>query len=238
MPSACRAIFAFASAASFAHAGLIITLVPEPYPPYPTVDPIRVEVFAQLDADSPTSVLVRGLQFSLSESSPELEVTTPVTHPQSLGGDDRFWDYSSSSACNQDPDICGIYYFNDGSVANDDILSTVYWSPARSNSQQFKITQSSPTRVGLLDVYLPAAAGVFELDLFNADEPDFTNYGSWFAFGFGVSETDPAVMWSAHEGSITGGHLRFVIPEPGTLTLLCVGAMLLGRKRIAACSGA
>jgi hypothetical protein len=225
-------MFAFVCSASIAQAGLIITLAPESYPPYPTIDPIRVEVFAQLDANGPPSVLVRGLQFNLSDSSPGLDVRGVLTYSSDYIPI-YFWDFSSASACNVDPAACGgLNYFVDQDLDYDSNLVIAYEGLFQSQAWQMKLSQDAPTRIGLLDVAIQQF-GVFDLDLLNADESNFFDNGGWFAFGFGVTDSDPAIQWSAHEGSITGGHLRFVIPDPGTLTLLCVGAMMLAGKQAA-----
>jgi hypothetical protein len=111
-------------------------------------------------------------------------------------------------------------------------LSAVFSHPVPSSSLMLRLSQSAPTRMGLLDVVLPYELGAFVLDLLNADEPDDLNYGSWMIFGFGdESSNDPRTEWSAYDGSIVGGrHVFYIIPEPATLTLVLMGTAFLTTK--------
>ncbi len=50
-------------------------------------------------------------------------------------------------------------------------------------------------------------------------------------FGFGVDPDDPIVTWDSEDGTLTGGTLEMVVPEPMSLGILAVGAILLARRR-------
>jgi len=84
---------------------------------------------------------------------------------------------------------------------------------------RWALAPSGSLRLAVIGVDLPAAVGVFRMDVMNADESDPT-------FGAEIGE------WRAFDGDITGGTLDFaVIPEPGTLTLLVFGALAVIRRR-------
>lgn len=217
-------------------AGVVITLEPQPgylgQYWYGGGEVVRVEVFAQLDSNSPVSVRVRGMQFNISDSTPGLGITPVATHPDSRFGDGLFWDFKSSFVCSQYPEDCGEGYFTN-SIYSTQNLSAVYWSPATSSSRMINLSQAAPTRVGVLDVTMPYFSGAFLLDLLNEDEAEYMNFGSWLVFGFGdESSDDPRTEWSAHNGSMTGGRVLFYVgvPEPATLALLLFGTACITTK--------
>ena len=59
----------------------------------------------------------------------------------------------------------------------------------------------------LTGVALPAAAGTYDVDALNADEPQ-SDHGAELRSGFGVLPEDPLVAWRAYEGEIIGEPLR------------------------------
>ena len=81
--------------------------------------------------------------------------------------------------------------------------------------------------VGSIDVMINGAGW---LDVLNADDED-TSHGALMFFGFGNEDDDPEVTWRAYTGEITGGAL--FLPEPGVLTLLAVGGLVVMRRRLA-----
>jgi len=87
----------------------------------------------------------------------------------------------------------------------------------------------SSLRIGQLDVRLPPVPGNYLLDAFNRDDPNMNN-GVFLTFGFGLSPSDPIVLWRADgttpAGTLTGGNIVLTVaPEPGSLFLLAVGLL-------------
>ncbi len=100
-------------------------------------------------------------------------------------------------------------------------------------------------RLGGIPVTLPTQPGTYTLDLLNLPQTDNVNDGLTIGFGFGVAANDPYTIWSSAsadskaDGSIEyssqSGPVTFVVvPEPTTLILLGLGALVLFRKRRAA----
>jgi hypothetical protein len=78
--------------------------------------------------------------------------------------------------------------------------------------------------VGVLDVVLPMAPGVFTMDAMHADAAHPED-GAQVRIGFTIGETG---LWRATDGEVVGGQRDFlIIPEPGTLTLVAL-ALLAG----------
>ncbi len=78
-----------------------------------------------------------------------------------------------------------------------------------------------PLHIGSLALELPSMPGLYQVDALNADQPDLGMGGARFLLTNGTD-------WRAFDGEITGGVFDFVvIPEPGTLSLLVLGAAWL-----------
>lgn len=245
----------FLSLGSSSFAGVAITLVPSP-PQAPfgyfLGEQVNVDVLAQLTPGTPsvpgsqgttTSIRVRMMQFDLSDTDPELNPRPIGIFLEEWHQTVPFWDFTSipwPDGC--DPTYCdaSINYFVDGNVNSDDLLNITYTGLTTSNSFMITLNQSVPKKVGELVVTMPYSIGVYTLDLLNADEADI-NEGAEIRWGFGstADPTDPTSPLRANTGSITGGQLRFYlcmgdpdcIPEPGTLALLGLGGLVVGKRR-------
>ncbi len=237
----------FLSLGSYSFAGVAITLVPSDPHYYPGI-PVNIDVLAQLTPDTPSvpgpggtasSIRVRMMQFDLADSDAALTIS-PVNHH--LGADFGpvpFWDFSGAGACSADPTACGTNYYVDGNINSDDLLNITYTGLTSSGSFMITLNQSVPKKVGELVVTMPSI-GVYTLDLLNADEADI-NRGAEIRWGYGstADPTDPTSPLRANTGGITGGQLRFYacagdpdcIPEPGTLALLGLGGLAVGKRR-------
>jgi|CXWL01.1.fsa_nt_gi hypothetical protein len=220
------AVFVLISSAA-AHAGAIVSLVPTA--PingiaYQPDEVVNVGVFAQLTAGTPTvpnatnSVRVRLMQFDLSDTSPELLAgIAPVGHhplqeTQPNAGPIPFWDYSSTTVCAGDETGCGTNYFVDGELPGiiPNFFNTTYTALTSSGSLMVTLNQTTPKRVGELNVTMPNIQGDYVLDLLNADETD-PNLGAELRWGFGTAAdpTDPTSPLRANTGGITSDRLIF-----------------------------
>ncbi len=223
------AVLGFVSAA---HAGVAITLIPDPntatYNPGETVN---VDVLAQLTAGSPATVRVRLMQFDLSDSDAALGISTVDHHLTADIGPVPFWDFSGSTTCANDEASCGTNYFIDGSIAADDILNITYTGLTTSGSFMITLNQTTAKRVGELSITLPTDPGTYTLDVLNANETD-DNQGAELRHGFGVTADPGSFTLRAETGEITGNALSFtVIPEPATLALLGMGGLAAAFRR-------
>jgi hypothetical protein len=223
---------------STANAGVVIFLLPQSVGPYdfnvPSSLTFNVDVFAQLDANSPPSVRVRHIQFDIHDTDPAIGVASVLTHTGAdagmpPNGDIYFWDFSSTSFC-ADPVGCGDAYYMGNQYGKfvDNLVNMTYTGLTRSSSRQITITQAAPKRVGVMQISLPSVPGIYLLDLLNADEPD-PYRGARLSYGFGTpsdpyGEYYPFSHFPWPWPTITGGQIRFaVVPEPGTLVLLALG---------------
>jgi hypothetical protein len=222
---------------STAHAGVMISLeatLPQWYPPvgYVNGEVARVDVYAQLDANSPPTIRLRMAQFDLSDSSEQLQIS-PLLMPDPFESVPNipFWNFPLLGPCCPEC-LCGLNYFLDGSLTDQtpELLNITYVGLTSSGLYQIILRQDSRTLLGSFEVTMPAVDGYFDLDLLNADESN-VNYGADFRYGFG-SLTDPGFhALTARDGTVTGGHIRFrVVPEPATLTLLVLGISVLTRN--------
>jgi len=222
---------------SVTHAGVIISLEASPpqwYTPvgYINGEVARVDVYAQLDANSPPSIRLRMAQFDLSDSSDELGIA-PVLMPDPFGGGPEvpFWNFPALEPCCPEC-FCGLNYFVDGSLTDQtpELLNITYLGLTTSGTYQIIVRQASRTLLGSFDITMPAIDGYFDLDLLNSDESDI-NYGADFRYGFGTPADPGSYSLTARDATVTGGHIRFrvgfAIPEPATLTLLMLGFSLL-----------
>jgi hypothetical protein len=224
-----------------AHAGVIITLEATPptiYPPvgYVNGEIARVDVYAQLDANSPPYVRLRMAQFDLTDSSDALGIV-PVLVPDPFGEGLTvpFWNLPKSLEQCCPECFCGLNYFLDGSLTDQtpELLNITYVGLTTSGTYQIVLRQAYRTLLGSFDVTMPAIDGYFDLDLLNADESDL-NLGADFRHGFGTTTDPGSHALTARDGTVTGGHVRFrvgfAIPEPATLTLLLLGTAFLTTK--------
>ncbi len=209
------AVFACMLCAS-AHAGVAITLVPDPNTPvYKPGDVIRIAVFAQLTAGSPATIRLRLMQFDLSDSDAALGISTVAHHLAADIGPIPFWDFSGSTTCANDEASCGTNYFIDGDITADKILNLTYTGLTTSGSFMITLNQTTPKRVGEFNVTMPSLAGTYMLDVLNADNAD-DNSGAEIRHGFGVTADPGSFTLRAEAGEITGGRITFgpIVP-PG-----------------------
>jgi hypothetical protein len=174
------------------------------------------------------------MQFDLSGSHNDLKVTPVENSSNPWGVAVPFWVFSSLAPC--DPEECdNIGYFIDGHIdVSDNILKITYTGLSTSSNFMITLHQSVPKKVGELAVTYPLAPGAYLLDILNADDPD-PNHGAEIQWGFG-SAADPMDSTSplrANTGGITGGQICVgdCIPEPGTLALLGLGGLAVGKRR-------
>jgi hypothetical protein len=236
------AVLGFVSAA---HAGVAITLVPQPgQAEYQPGDVVNVDVMAQLTSGTPsvpgpagtTSLIrVRLMQFDFRASDAALGISPVLNHPDSDLGGNLFWDFSGSTTCVSDPANCGGGHFIDGTIAGDDLVSIVFLSQSTSSSGMVRLTQANPIRVGAVSITLPTDEGTYILDVLNSDDPDTENRGARVDWGFGGTSPDPSDPSSplrATDGDFTGGSYEFtVVPEPATLALLGLGGAAAAFRR-------
>lgn len=106
--------------------------------------------------------------------------------------------------------------------------NTSWVYPLATPNPLFQITlpEGGEVRLGDIDVTTNATD---TLDVMNADNAD-PNFGARADFGFGGAG-DPVTTWRAFSGELTGGTLEMVVPEPGTLALLGLGAAAALRRR-------
>lgn len=220
--------------AAHAQAGLAVILVPstpQPAAGYLPGETLQIDVMAQLDANGPSSIRVRDLQFDFSQTDPRLAPSLVLTHPDTkTQGDIYFWDYSSAPYCQSDPTLCGNAHFIDDELESDQILRDTY-AALTEDFDSIRLVQSVPRRIGVLEISVP----YFEyqdsaiLDLLNETDPD-PLHGARLTY----LPVPPTAFghWSAHEGTITGGKLGLtVIPEPGAFMLLAMAIGTLLPKR-------
>lgn len=234
MPPVRFILLAFVCISPVAHAGLRVTLVPSNPGPYDIADPaslnFNVDVMAQLDSNNPESVVFVLMRFDVADTDPALGLQGAPTHPQSKIGPISFWDLSATANCQRDPVECGNYYFVDSNFDDElvNLLLILQIEPLAGD--RFRLSQTASTRLGVMELSLPAQPGVYQLDLLNADT-DNPDRGARFTYGLGTPSS-PRGNYVASDGTITGGrHVFTVVPEPATLAILVVGAgVMWGRK--------
>lgn len=235
---------------SAAHAGVNITIAPEPnLAQYQVNQAVNVDILAQLTAGTPSVpgpggltnlVRVRLLQFDLADTDPNLlaNLATVGHHPtqetQPEAGPIPFWDFSGATGCANDELACGTNYFVDGAIAppGDTIFNTTYTGTTSSSSNMITLNQTAPKRVGEFNLIMPNAPGTYVLDVLNVDTTDPVNAGAqlWWGFGSAADPADPASPLLAT--GFTGGTYTFVVvPEPATLALLGLGGLAAAMRR-------
>lgn len=228
------------SLASTLHAGVILDLVPTPSPNatlssedrwvYQGVSHLHIDVFARLDASAPDHLPVREMQFDFSDSD-RWNLGLFPDHADDTGSMSRFvfWDFASTAVCQDDPNRCGYLHDIDGSLYGDDIVSMEYTFSAPHPSIQISLFRDHAVRIGVLEVvWADWLDGEYLLDFLNSNVPQ-TSAGARMRF----EHPSGPIEYSAYHGTISGGRVSIVVPEPATLTMLFVGMIALTRSRLA-----
>jgi|GEM_PF-3773307 len=205
--------------ATMAHAGMIITLVPDLTPPPKPGDLVPVDV--ELSSEVGTIPYIRDFQFDVQDNWPGGQFANEIfVDPKHL---DR-WQW--------DPPMTGPGWMIDDPLP---IPRANYIKLKPEPGMLIDLT-TDPTKVAQITVEFLAPG---YLDVTNRDDPErnILDEGASFKSGFG-GPGDPVHKFSVyHEGNpgyepVLGG--RVFIPEPATLALLLVGvAAALRRRRFA-----
>ena len=206
--------------AAVAQGGVVVTLVPNPGPPFSQNQVVQVDVnLAQAPGGSDQRI--RMVEFDLQTTNSFLTVALPTTHDlgtPGTGDDIHFWSFASLPTCVTTPSFCGFNHFIDGTMAagpvdtRAKILSIAFVGlTADAQAQLLLPASGAPVTVGKLQVTLPAADGDYTLNLMNASDTG-ADRGARVDFGF-----DPHTIWRARLASpndITGGTLTFTVGGP------------------------
>lgn len=182
-----------------------------PSSPGPYAPSQQITVVVSLQRAQATGLLrARLIQFDLVLTNPALGITYPITHPTTDGGPIAFWDFSSTTFCMNDETLCGDNYFIDDDGL---LLNTTYTGLTSSASRQITVpTDSTPVPVGLLQITVPVALGVYRLDMMNAANSD-VNFGAEFRHGFGSTSDPGHTIYRASTGQFAGGLLDLVVED-------------------------
>lgn len=219
------------SMTSMAHAGAVVTLVPQTPGPYEPDQFVNVDVML---AQSPagTARELRHVQLDFGASDPALVLIQTITH--SLGANTiRFFDFLGEPDCPvSDNAGCGAGHFFDFSFTSppdrQKVVSMTYYFVSAANlkanpNAQKTLPASAAVRIGTMQVRMPnsAAEQCYTLDALNAAQTNPDLGGADIRFGFGTDVSPDGVAlttWRANlsaPNNITGTPLQMCIGSGG-----------------------
>ncbi len=232
------------AAASVAHAGIVVELLPDMAPPnvdgtYNGGESLQVDVLLTSDM----TLNVRLLQFDHTASSPELilgrdfDNGLPVYEPTAEhpfdGVPNFLFDYSSLSDATVYTDFSNL---QTGIDRDPWPASTVYVDLGGTGGEPLTIEAGVPFHAGVMPVTLPTLADTYVLDLLNDGATD-ANLGSMVIFG-GFDGAETTTWSSIDDGGVEityasgrGPAVFAVVPEPATLLLVTLGGLAGLRQR-------
>jgi len=190
-----------------------ILLVPSHPAPYFPGERISVEFLIRRLTPGET-VYLRLIAYAFQETDPQLT----LDWSEVLGGD-SFWDLSETLSCQSHPPPCGFGHWRFGDPTVDEMVWLLFAGSSENQENQLPLRgDTSPTRTAWIDVILPDTPGTHRLDALNGATTHI-DYGARLDFGF-----DARTTWSAYAGTLTGGHLDFVVePLPPGVGACCDG---------------
>ena len=204
------------STASTTRARAIIDLRPNPpmplggYAPHTIID---VDVYL-VDLDNPWTAYIRSLFLALDNTSPAL----------SFPGHDRIFGTQDDNSIywNEPPPLS----------AADSAIPRPAWISLFEGGihPPFSIDIPDDGEVQIANIVVDVGAVGGTLDVIRRDAA-FQFDG---AYADGASSTFESILWSAYDGTLTGGQLQIVVPEPGTfffVSVLLGSGLWLRRKR-------
>jgi len=224
---AVSSLFAFVAVAN---AGVNIGFVVNPDKPmYDPGEVVAVDItLTQTPAGG--DHLLRLVQFDIGNAT---NAAFPAINLVPTQAGNNFWDFQSTTACQNNAANCGTGHFVDDEkigpgILGPDVLAIAYYfvnsaNLAENPDAQITLPPNTPVRVGRMSVTMPAAGGTYTLDVINTGNTN-QNRGGIVYYGFGLTPADPVTILRAGgtpPNNLTGGTRQFVVttivPEGATL---------------------
>jgi len=194
-----------AASGTDAQGQIVVDLVPNNPGPYFGGEQVTVDVW--LNSSSTFELLLRRIQFDFSDTQPGLQPEETFS-----------FDFSSLPGLN-------LYESN----FNLPVPWTDMLAQCECPGSFLHLLPNTPFHVGEIDVLLPPNEGLFVFDLLNATFPDPAFGGEIIT---ALQPKFPPFEYTVLNDRLVGGITTFtIVPEPGTLSLLVVGVVLLYRRR-------
>lgn len=216
---------------SVAHAGAIVSLVPQTAGPYMPDQLVDVDVLLSQNPAG-TDRELRHVQLDFEASDDALTLIPPLTHNLE-GTDVRFWDFTDEPACtNGDEETCGAGHFFDSQFTapadrREVVSMTYYFQDAGDLNENPDVQRTLPAsdqiRIGVIQVRMPSddTPACYSLDALNSAQsnPDLGGAGIRFGFGTDVDPNAvPLTTWRVGQSApndITGSSIDLCIGDGG-----------------------